>query len=99
MVSGLPYGDGFPRTLLPVQYTVAPVSPRARAIPRPAPRVAPATTATRPASGFGDSVRLAILAGMLRAHVNPSGGARSRFLRWPRHHASCDAPYAVGYRG
>src|SRR5437763_4567055 len=50
MVSGLPYGDGLPRTLLPVQYTVAPASPNARAIPRPAPRVAPATIAIRPFS-------------------------------------------------
>src|SRR6185503_15137336 len=35
--------------------TVAPASPRAAAMPRPAPRVAPATTATRPrrASGSG----------------------------------------------
>src|SRR6476661_7130081 len=38
--------------------TVAPASPRAAAMPRPAPRVAPATTATRPrnASGSGDQV-------------------------------------------
>src|SRR6185503_7569505 len=36
--------------------TVAPASPSAAAMPRPAPRVAPATTATRPrsASRFGD---------------------------------------------
>src|SRR5205807_10521459 len=36
--------------------TVAPASPRAAAMPRPAPRVAPATTAIRPrsASGSGD---------------------------------------------
>jgi hypothetical protein len=38
-----------------VQTTVAPASPSATAMPRPAPRVAPATTATRPrrASRFG----------------------------------------------
>src|SRR5215510_10971439 len=52
MVSGRLYGDGLPFTLRPVQYTIAPASPSARAMPRPAPRVAPATTATRPASGF-----------------------------------------------
>src|SRR5205085_5067825 len=55
IVSGRPYGDRLPRTLLPVQYTIAPASPRARAIPRPAPRVAPATTATCPVSGRADS--------------------------------------------
>src|SRR5262245_27517717 len=55
MVSGRPYGERLPRTLRPVQYTVAPASPRARAIPRPAPRVAPATTATCPVSGRADS--------------------------------------------
>src|SRR6266851_76740 len=49
MVSGRPYDERLPRTLRPVQYTVAPASPRARAMPRPAPRVAPATTATCPA--------------------------------------------------
>ena len=41
------------RLLRPVQYTVAPASPNIRAIPRPAPRVAPATTATRPLNGLG----------------------------------------------
>src|SRR5438093_5731681 len=49
IVSGRPYGERLPRTLRPVQYTVAPDSARARAMPRPAPRVAPATTATCPA--------------------------------------------------
>ena len=34
--------------LRPVHTTVAPASPSAMAMPRPAPRVAPATTATRP---------------------------------------------------
>src|SRR5437870_2517536 len=51
MVSGRRYGDGLPRPLRPVQYTVAPASPSARAMPRPAPRVAPATSATCPCSG------------------------------------------------
>ena len=37
----------------PVQYTVAPASPSATAVPRPAPRVAPATRATLPSSGPG----------------------------------------------
>src|SRR3990170_2840952 len=54
IVSGRWYGDGFPLMLRPVQYTVAPASPSARAMPRPAPRVAPATSATRPASGLAD---------------------------------------------
>ena len=45
------------RLLRPVQYTVAPASPSARAMPRPAPRVAPATTATWPASLRGISRR------------------------------------------
>src|SRR5439155_18387995 len=49
IVSGRPYGERLPRTLRPVQYTVAPDSASARAMPRPAPRVAPATTATCPA--------------------------------------------------
>src|SRR5215469_9505951 len=51
-VSGRLYGERLPGTLRPVQKTVAPASPSARAMPRPAPRVAPATTATRPASDF-----------------------------------------------
>src|SRR5215831_693843 len=51
MVSGRLYGDGLPRTLRPVQYTKAPASPSARAMPRPAPRVAPATSATCPFNG------------------------------------------------
>src|SRR5215471_15989304 len=53
-VSGRLYGERLPRTLRPVQLTEAPVSPSARAMPRPAPRVAPATTATRPRRGRGD---------------------------------------------
>ena len=55
IVSGRPYGERLPRTLRPVQYTIAPASPKARAIPRPAPRVAPATTATCPVSSRADS--------------------------------------------
>jgi hypothetical protein len=55
IVSGRPYRERLPRTLRPVQYTIAPASPKARAIPRPAPRVAPATTATRSVSGRTDS--------------------------------------------
>jgi hypothetical protein len=58
MVSGRPaltWLDTFgcTRLLRPVQYTVAPASPNIRAIPRPAPRVAPATTATRRLNGVG----------------------------------------------
>src|SRR6185436_11969993 len=52
IVSGRPYGERLPRTLRPVQYTMAPASPSARAMPRPAPRVAPATRATRPVNGL-----------------------------------------------
>src|SRR3954464_15550999 len=59
IVSGRPDGERLPRTLRPVQYTIAPASPRARAIPRPAPRVAPATTATCPVSGREDSGEVA----------------------------------------
>jgi hypothetical protein len=55
IVSGRPYGERLPRTLRPVHYTIAPASPKARAIPRPAPRVAPATTATWPVSSRADS--------------------------------------------
>ena len=40
-----------PRVDRPVQYTVAPAAPSCTAIPRPAPRVAPATRATLPDSG------------------------------------------------
>ena len=40
----------------PVQYTVAPAAPSWTAIPRPAPRVAPATSATRPCSGCSGAV-------------------------------------------
>ena len=52
MVSGRLPVAGRPRTLRPVQYTVAPASPSMLAMPRPAPRVAPATTATFPVRGF-----------------------------------------------
>src|SRR4051794_4640661 len=43
---------GRARLLRPGQYTMAPASPNIRAIPRPAPRVAPTTTATRPLNGL-----------------------------------------------
>ena len=43
--------------LRPVQMTVAPASPSAAAIPRPAPRVAPATSATRPRSASSSGVQ------------------------------------------
>src|SRR4029077_3604358 len=38
------------RVVRPVQYTVAPAAPSSIAMPRPAPRVAPATSATLPLS-------------------------------------------------
>src|ERR1700739_4901287 len=60
IVSGRPYGDGLPLTLRPVQYTVAPASASARAMPRPAPRVAPATRATRPVSGLWEDLFFAM---------------------------------------
>jgi hypothetical protein len=56
MVSGRPGVAGFPDTLRPVQYTVAPASPSMQAMPRPAPRVAPATRATFPRSDAIDTV-------------------------------------------
>src|SRR5580698_6273896 len=56
IVSGRPGVGGLPRAgsleLRPVQYTVAPASPSATAIPRPAPRVAPATRAILPERVF-----------------------------------------------
>ena len=42
--------------LRPVHTTVAPASPSAAAMPRPAPRVAPATTATRPRRAWPSGV-------------------------------------------
>jgi hypothetical protein len=45
-------GFGPPRAVRPVTYTVAPAPPSASAMPRPAPRLAPVTTATLPFSGF-----------------------------------------------
>ena len=41
IVSGRSYSERRSRVLRPVQYTVAPASPSATAVPRPAPRVAP----------------------------------------------------------
>ena len=57
IVPGRSYPERAERVLRPVHTTVAPASPRAAAIPRPAPRVARATTATRPrkASCCGDN--------------------------------------------
>src|SRR5580704_18983080 len=51
MVPGAPSaGLGPERVVRPVTYTVAPASPSARAMPRPQPLLAPATTATLPLS-------------------------------------------------
>ncbi len=47
IVSGRSYSERAERVVRPVQITVAPASPSAMAMPRPAPRVAPATTAIR----------------------------------------------------
>src|SRR5215472_14235610 len=50
MLPGYSGTVGAPRTERPVTYTVAPSSPSTRAMPSPAPRVAPVTTATCPVS-------------------------------------------------
>src|SRR5579875_2325518 len=51
MVSGRPISDGpADRLLRPVAYTIAPARASSTAIVRPAPRVAPATSATLPLS-------------------------------------------------
>ena len=55
IVSGRSYSERCARVLRPVQYTVAPASPSATAMPRPAPRVAPATSATLPFNGPEDT--------------------------------------------
>ena len=52
IVSGRFISDRAARVLRPVTYTVAPAAPSSTAIPRPAARVAPATSATFPANGF-----------------------------------------------
>lgn len=57
IVSGRSYSERRFLVVRPVQYTVAPASPSATAVPRPAPRVAPATRATFPVSG-PDTVRI-----------------------------------------
>src|SRR5439155_22551061 len=102
IVSGRAYGDGWPVMLRPVQYTVAPVSPSARAIPRPAPRVAPATTATCPDSeaALGE----AMIPGQ---HPTPAGGnwktlTTSVATSSNRPHAGCHgtrAPKCKGCQG
>src|SRR5262245_29233003 len=56
IVSGRPGVAACPVVLRPEQYTVAPASPSMRAMPRPAPRVAPATTAIFPVSGFEEVI-------------------------------------------
>src|SRR5688572_33302837 len=53
--------------------TVAPASPRAAAIPRPAPRVAPATTAIRPRKASGSTLQLLMLALMEPLVLQASG--------------------------
>src|SRR5437879_1118819 len=70
------------RLLRPVQTTVAPASPKAAAMPRPAPRVAPATTATRPrsASRFGDHAT----ARVCQLSSNTTNGHRGTPLRRAR---------------
>jgi hypothetical protein len=48
MVSGRSYSERCPPPERPVTYTVAPAAPSCAAMPRPAPLVAPATSATLP---------------------------------------------------
>jgi hypothetical protein len=69
------------RVLRPVRYTVAPAAPSSTAMPRPAPRVAPATRATFPFSGRVIAVR-----GLSRVHHR----CRSRGLPYAR---ECFARY------
>ena len=51
IVSGRSYSERRARVLRPVTYTVAPAAPSSTAVPRLAPRVAPATSATLSFSG------------------------------------------------
>src|SRR5438094_8800436 len=48
IVSGRLYSERCVRVVRPVRYTMAPAAPSSIAMPRPAPRVAPATNATLP---------------------------------------------------
>src|SRR5262245_35527382 len=59
------------RLLRPVQYTTAPIPPSAVATPRPAPRVAPATTATMDCLLCMLWVKLAIRAGSSKWGIRP----------------------------
>jgi len=56
IVSDRPYSDARSRVVRPVTYTVAPAAPSSTAIPRPAPRVAPATKATFPSKALSSIV-------------------------------------------
>lgn len=51
IVSGRSYSERQARVVRPVTYTVAPAAPSSMAMPRPAPRVAPATSATLSRNG------------------------------------------------
>src|SRR5271154_1817875 len=72
------------RELRPVQYTVAPASPSATAMPRPAPRVAPATSAIFPCNGFpgktlsGDFFRDRAIFVRSAAHPSTKGYTRNK---------------------
>src|ERR687898_1001339 len=88
IVSGRSISERRSRVLRPVAYTVAPASPRATAMPRPPPRVAPLTSATLPASGlsrpssshrsFADRSSIS----QWRTHAGGGGGHSG--LTWPR---------------
>src|SRR5215208_5859144 len=69
IVSGRSYSERRSRVDRPVHHTVAPASPSATAVPRPAPRVAPATRATVPLRGRDD-----IAASYARARLAPVAG-------------------------
>ena len=90
IVSGRSYSDRRSRVLRPVQYTVAPASPSATAMPRPAPRVAPATKATLPSSDPAMSAELLDVA----SFWNRGTGARtaSTANRTSAPPASCAGP-------
>src|SRR6185503_18229134 len=77
IVSGRPAVAACPVVLRPEQYTVAPASPSMREMPRPAPRVAPATTATFPVSG---------LVMILRPVYRPAATYESSQQRSSQHH-------------
>ncbi len=76
---------GLPRVLRPLQYTVAPASPSIRAMPRPAARVAPATTAIFPVSGRSEA-HVVLRTIRQRAYFRPFAFTNGRALSLPQRH-------------